>query len=74
MQVKTFVAGMVDGVEGACAVLDRRVFGLLNTGEAKKIIDIKDTLYIDERLCKLSGACPGPRMTRVVIYEDVIVS
>jgi len=64
IQVKSLVAGLVHGVNGAMEVLDRMTREL----SAKRIQSITDTYYSAEQ--GKFDAPPGPHIVRVVIYED----
>ena len=62
-QVKSFVVGFSEGLEGAIKLLDEQTKEL----NAKVIHSVKDTYY-NENVCKYDPG-KGPSMVRVVIFE-----
>jgi hypothetical protein len=66
MKVKTFTAGLANGLRKALDYLDERVQEL----GPIFIKSVKDTYYTEEQASE--NVCPGPRIVRVIVYKHKI--
>ena len=66
MRVRTFSVGTVDGLEKSMEILDNKVAGLGSI----KIHSIKDNFLPEKELEFTKHSSGGPRIIRVVVFEQ----